>query len=137
MRSVLVLATAKKHDHPQPAMQQHLALRLRAAVTLEAVLRCRVYLVALDWVTVQRRLQQRLLPQRWPESVAQVHLPQCAACSWETFQLYLHRSARKQLLLTRMWRPSQGPLLSLGRPDARGWEPLAGCDSKFCWTRAR
>ena len=116
MRSVLVLATAKKHDHPQPAMQQHLALRLRAAVTLEAVLRCRVYLVALDWVTVQRRLQQRLLPQRWPESVAQVHLPQRAACSWETFQLYLHRSARKQLLLTRMWRPSQGPL-ELGQAD--------------------
>ena len=42
LRSVLVLATAKKH-----AMQQHLALRLRAAAMLEAVLRCRVYLVAL------------------------------------------------------------------------------------------
>jgi len=43
LRSVLVLATAKKH-----AMQQHLALRLRAAAMLEAVLRCRVYLVALS-----------------------------------------------------------------------------------------
>jgi hypothetical protein len=43
LRSVLVLATAKKH-----AMQQHLALRLRSAAMLEAVLRCRVYLVALS-----------------------------------------------------------------------------------------
>ena len=108
---VLVLATAKKH-----AMQQHLALRLRAAAMLKAVLRCRVYLVALGWATVQRRLytarQQCLLRRRWPASVAQHH-PQ-RAVSWDTFQLSLYHSARKQLPLTRMWRPSQGPLDQAG-----------------------
>jgi hypothetical protein len=105
-----------------PKAPKHLRLRsvlvlgLRAAAMLEAVLRCRVYLVALGWATVQRRLytarQQCLLRRRWPASVAQ-HLPQ-RAVSWDTFQLSLYHSARKQLPLTRMWRPSQGPLDQAG-----------------------